>query len=1059
MWAAQVDLLEKMSRLLGLNIEIYESQDGIITDRRGKVHDDINGAFLRDGDVIIVDLKAGADYSGLMTNTLAHELGHRIRAWSPTKFYALADYLMEHFPEVNANAMKFIRNKMNADPSLSFDDAYEEVVCDALEAMLNGEEVMAHMEAITHQDAELGRRLLKETRQAVNRMMAVFKRDEFDYGPRTEAEVAVMKMTARLDDLHRLFAEGLADMADRTSPESERDNKNTPADAEVKNSIRTTKDGIKYVKLDGNIFLRSDGTEMTKREAYNALVGRKIVLEDGDEITFIKNLPGGRSVYDELFKKRPGYESGIDIVAVSEKINRNIVETVAASKMVKPNETQRHPHVGVVDFDLRDVYLDDGNVIYRLEMNIANLTDGSKVAYVKRYIEHALPDITEKIRMAETAGQSPLNRPSNETSKKDVSIGSISNPVEKINPFGEKNSRRGRSNRTILSEALETVASEQDRTQIKQYLSLMYQTDRLQGKVDELNAKRKELDRSTDKAEYDRINKRLDELNEQIGKNDRLIAKLGGQQAISRLLEKTKENTPADAGVKKMRRNATDSVIDLSKDNRLLQMVGNLHGSARYNIIRDYILNELADQPIRMSDGKLAIVDRGDAQHIAKRSGDKKVAQISQIKKVIENAQLVAEEVSTKDRKFDYFWYYEAMAKYKAETLPIYVNLGRARNGEGYHIYDLTNKLRDTAHRVNDVGRPVGNALENGISIDSISNLAEKINPSGEKNSRRGRSNRTILSEALETVASEQDRTQIKQYLSLMYQTDRLQGKVDELNAKRKELDRSTDKAEYDRINKRLDELNEQIGKNDRLIAKLGGQQAISRLLEKTKENTPADAEVKSMVRHVEKLGIPWVDNFSDIKAKLKQHMNEVNKMKPVTGVSFNVEDRMQYAEKLSDILRTRFGYKVERQDIGTILFDKKAIANMRKYVRDDAEAAAFLTAPYVLKRGKIICGQQNHKNKGYPSVTIAAPVEINGMVGNVAVTVLFAGRRRAHALRILAPNGTVFELSYNKNGSAYNDGNIAQGDAEPSISTTNNSISNTVKKINPSDEKNLSAT
>ncbi len=34
-WAAQVDLLEKMSRLLGLNIEIYESQDGIITDRRG----------------------------------------------------------------------------------------------------------------------------------------------------------------------------------------------------------------------------------------------------------------------------------------------------------------------------------------------------------------------------------------------------------------------------------------------------------------------------------------------------------------------------------------------------------------------------------------------------------------------------------------------------------------------------------------------------------------------------------------------------------------------------------------------------------------------------------------------------------------------------------------------------------------------------------------------------------------------------------------------------------------------------------------------------------------
>ncbi len=41
---------------------------------------------------------------------------------------------------------------------------------------------------------------------------------------------------------------------------------------------------------------------------------------------------------------------------------------------------------------------------------------------------------------------------------------------------------------------------------------------------------------------------------------------------------------------------------------------------------------------------------------------------------------------------------------------------------------DITQKLRDTAHRVNDVGRPVGNALENDISNNSISISSENVN-------------------------------------------------------------------------------------------------------------------------------------------------------------------------------------------------------------------------------------------------------------------------------------------------------------------------------------------
>ncbi len=188
-------------------------------------------------------------------------------------------------------------------------------------------------------------------------------------------------------------------------------------------SIHTTQNGVKYVKLDGNIFLKADGTEMTPREAYNTLVGKQISLEDGDVITFVKKLPS-TDVYKELFKKRPAYEDGIDVDAVSETINKNIVETVTASEARVRNEAQRHPHKGVADFDQRTVYLADDSNAYKLELSIANLTDGTKVAYVKRYIGKAEQGIADEIKKAETTGQTRLNR---------LSAKSISQNSENVN--------------------------------------------------------------------------------------------------------------------------------------------------------------------------------------------------------------------------------------------------------------------------------------------------------------------------------------------------------------------------------------------------------------------------------------------------------------------------------------------------------------------------------------------------------------------------------------------------------------------------------------------------
>ena len=176
-------------------------------------------------------------------------------------------------------------------------------------------------------------------------------------------------------------------------------------------------------------------------------------------------------------------------------------------------------------------------------------------------------------------------------------------------------------------------------------------------------------------------------------------------------------------------------VVDLSNDSELSQRVQGVHGSERYKAIQTYILNVLSDQPIQLSDGKRAVVDRSDALHIANKSGTEKAAQIAKIKELVENAVRCAEDTNAKHDKFDYFCYYETVVKYDGDTYPIYVNVERAKNDGQYHIYDITKKLRDTANRINGLERPKPNegyALKNDVSMNSIPQSPEKSTPLGD---------------------------------------------------------------------------------------------------------------------------------------------------------------------------------------------------------------------------------------------------------------------------------------------------------------------------------------
>lgn len=156
-------------------------------------------------------------------------------------------------------------------------------------------------------------------------------------------------------------------------------------------------------------------------------------------------------------------------------------------------------------------------------------------------------------------------------------------------------------------------------------------------------------------------------------------------------------------------------------------------------------------------------------------------------------------------------------------------------------------------------------------------------------------------------------------------------------------------------------------------------------------------------------------NDVSSLKEQLKEHLDEVNAIDPVDTVAYDPVNKKELKERALSEFK-KFGYVVDRQGFGKIEIGEKQIANGLNYLNNEAEKAALLAVPKVLKRGVEISGHGNHKGRRYATVTIAAPVSINGKVGNVVVAVRKTGNNRYYTHRILLPNGAEFVFEKNKN-------------------------------------------
>lgn len=180
---------------------------------------------------------------------------------------------------------------------------------------------------------------------------------------------------------------------------------------------------------------------------------------------------------------------------------------------------------------------------------------------------------------------------------------------------------------------------------------------------------------------------------------------------------------------KKIDQNMTDSVIDLSWDNELAKIIEGETKTQKYKLLQKYIFDVLGGQELVLSDGRKAIVDKRDSQHLVQKAGSKKVAYLSKVKELIKTAKLFAYELDANHNKFNEFYYYKVAVKLEEDVFPIYVNVGKAKNDNTYHVYDITKKLRDSANLIGlEHPKPnEGYALKNAISNNNIPHTDEIV--------------------------------------------------------------------------------------------------------------------------------------------------------------------------------------------------------------------------------------------------------------------------------------------------------------------------------------------
>lgn len=231
-----LESLDVLGKALGKDIHIFESyvdKNGkrVYKDANGNIKKAPNGFYNQADGSIWIDLNAGNSGQGTMLYTVAHELTHFIKQWSPTKFKALADFLVEQYGKegVSVHQLVLAQQKKAKDNGreISYDVAFEEMVADSMEAMLTDGKVIREL---AHKD----KGLFNKIKSWIDNLLRKLNKEYKNYSPESNEGQMLREMKKTFEEAQRLFADALVDASDNFSNSSVRAEKNTTTEGDVK---------------------------------------------------------------------------------------------------------------------------------------------------------------------------------------------------------------------------------------------------------------------------------------------------------------------------------------------------------------------------------------------------------------------------------------------------------------------------------------------------------------------------------------------------------------------------------------------------------------------------------------------------------------------------------------------------------------------------------------------------------------------------------------------------------------------------------------------------------
>lgn len=213
----QLDVLKSVAKGMGVTFHIFKSSVDDMGKRSYTTADgkttSANGWYDPKTGEIWIDLYAGNDGQGTMIFTAAHELTHFIAQWSPAKFKVFADFLLEQYGKKGQDVNELIRTQIAKAKAnhrtISWDEAFEEVVADSCETFLRDSKAAEKISALHERDASLANKI----KSFIGQLLAKIRKFMADpqFAPDTKEGKMVAEMTDSLQKLYDLWTDALAD--------------------------------------------------------------------------------------------------------------------------------------------------------------------------------------------------------------------------------------------------------------------------------------------------------------------------------------------------------------------------------------------------------------------------------------------------------------------------------------------------------------------------------------------------------------------------------------------------------------------------------------------------------------------------------------------------------------------------------------------------------------------------------------------------------------------------------------------------------------------------------